>query len=51
MTAGSPGIVTTTMLNAYYNSHESYVRAVARELRKEYELIDPQGFPAAARLS
>ena len=44
MTAASPGIVTTTMLNAYYDSHEDYVRAVARELRKEYELIDSQGF-------
>jgi 5-methyltetrahydropteroyltriglutamate--homocysteine methyltransferase len=44
MSAASPGIVATTMLNAYYDSHESYVRAVARELRKEYELIDSQGF-------
>jgi 5-methyltetrahydropteroyltriglutamate--homocysteine methyltransferase len=44
MTAASPGIVTTTMLNAYYDSHESYVRAVARELRKEYEFIHGQGF-------
>jgi 5-methyltetrahydropteroyltriglutamate--homocysteine methyltransferase len=44
MTAASPGIVTTTMLNGYYDSHESYVRAVARELRKEYEFIHRQGF-------
>jgi 5-methyltetrahydropteroyltriglutamate--homocysteine methyltransferase len=44
MTAASPGIVTTTMLNAYYTSHEDYVRAVARELRKEYELIHSHGF-------
>ena len=44
MSAASPGIVTTTMLNAYYDTHESYVRAVARELRKEYELIDSHGF-------
>lgn len=44
MTAASPGIVTTTMLNGYYDSHENYVRAVARELRKEYEFIHSQGF-------
>src|ERR1700754_1293775 len=44
VTAASPGIVTTTMLNAYYDTHEDYVRAVARELRKEYELIHSQGF-------
>jgi 5-methyltetrahydropteroyltriglutamate--homocysteine methyltransferase len=44
MTAASPGIVTTTMLNGYYDSHESYVRAVARELRTEYEFIHSQGF-------
>lgn len=43
MTAASPGIVTTTMLNAYYDSHESYVTAVARELRKEYELTYSKG--------
>lgn len=44
MTAASPGIVATTMLNGYYDSHEDYVRALARELRKEYELIASQGF-------
>ncbi|MQA87114.1 MAG: methionine synthase [Streptosporangiales bacterium] len=43
MTAASPGIVTTTLLNGYYDSHESYVQAVARELRKEYELIHSKG--------
>lgn len=44
MTAASPGIVCTTMRNAYYDSHEAYVRAVARELRKEYELIVERGY-------
>lgn len=44
MTAASPGIVCTTMRNAYYDSHEAYVRAVARELRKEYELIVSRGY-------
>ena len=39
MTAASPGIVATTMLNAHYASHEAYVFALARQMRKEYELI------------
>ena len=25
MTAPSPGIISTTMLNAYYDSHEAYL--------------------------
>ena len=44
MTAPSPGIVSTTMLNAYYDSHESYLMALARELRKEYMAIHEAGF-------
>src|SRR5438128_12226194 len=32
MTAPSPGIISTTMLNAYYDSHESYLSALAREI-------------------
>jgi 5-methyltetrahydropteroyltriglutamate--homocysteine methyltransferase len=32
------------MLDAHYGSHERYVRALAREMRKEYELIVAQGF-------
>lgn len=39
MTAASPGIIATTMLNAHYDSHEAYVFALAREMRKEYALI------------
>ncbi|MBV8407627.1 MAG: cobalamin-independent methionine synthase II family protein [Alphaproteobacteria bacterium] len=39
MTAASPGIIATTLLNAHYDSHEAYVFALAREIRKEYELI------------
>src|SRR5437667_9002274 len=39
MTAPSPGIVSTTMLNAYYDSQESYLSALARELRNEYRAI------------
>jgi len=43
MTAASPGIVATTMTNAWYDSHEAYVFALARELRREYELIAGRG--------
>jgi 5-methyltetrahydropteroyltriglutamate--homocysteine methyltransferase len=43
MTAASPGIIATTMPNAYYESHERYVFALAREMRKEYELIVASG--------
>jgi 5-methyltetrahydropteroyltriglutamate--homocysteine methyltransferase len=44
MTAASPGVIATIMLDAYYGSHEQYVRALAREMRKEYELIVARGF-------
>jgi 5-methyltetrahydropteroyltriglutamate--homocysteine methyltransferase len=44
MTAPSPGIVSTTMLNAYYDSHEAYLTALAREMRKEYLAIHEAGF-------
>jgi len=35
----SPGIIATTLLNAHYDSHEAYVFALARQMRKEYERI------------
>jgi 5-methyltetrahydropteroyltriglutamate--homocysteine methyltransferase len=44
MTAASPGVIATIMLDAHYRSHERYVRALAREMRKEYELIVARGF-------
>jgi 5-methyltetrahydropteroyltriglutamate--homocysteine methyltransferase len=44
MTAASPGVIATIMLDAHYGSHERYVRALAREMRKEYELIVSRGF-------
>ena len=44
MTSASPGIIATTMINEYYDSYESQVFALARELRKEYELIASYGF-------
>jgi 5-methyltetrahydropteroyltriglutamate--homocysteine methyltransferase len=43
MTAASPGIIATTMLNAYYDSHERYVFALAAQMRQEYELIHARG--------
>jgi 5-methyltetrahydropteroyltriglutamate--homocysteine methyltransferase len=42
-TAPSPGIVATTMMNAYYGSHEDYLSALARELRPEYQAIHRAG--------
>ena len=44
MTAVSPGTAATILLNAHYDSHERYIAALARELRKEYELIHARGF-------
>ena len=44
MTAASPGVIATIMLDAYYGSHERYVRALAREMKKEYALIVARGF-------
>ncbi|HEY2382400.1 MAG TPA: cobalamin-independent methionine synthase II family protein [Terriglobia bacterium] len=44
ITAPSPGIVSTTMLNAYYDSHEAYLMALARELSNEYRAIHEAGF-------
>jgi 5-methyltetrahydropteroyltriglutamate--homocysteine methyltransferase len=44
MTAASPGTIATILLDGFYGSHERYVRALAREMRKEYELIHARGF-------
>ena len=44
MNAPSPGIVATTMLNAYYDSHQAYLDAIARELRIEYSRVVDAGF-------
>ena len=43
MTAPSPGIISTTMLNAYYESHDAYLVALAREIRNEYLAIHRAG--------
>jgi len=44
MTAPSPGIISSTMMNAYYDSQESYLQALAREMSKEYRAIHEAGF-------
>src|SRR5262249_28347683 len=44
MTAASPGVIATILLNAHYDTHERYVAALAREMRGEYELIHARGF-------
>jgi len=43
MTAPSPGIISTTMLNAYYPSHDDYLDAIAREMKNEYQAIHRAG--------
>ena len=43
MTAASPGIISSTMLNAYYDSHEAYLDAIAREMKNEYQAIHKAG--------
>jgi 5-methyltetrahydropteroyltriglutamate--homocysteine methyltransferase len=43
MTAPSPGIISSTMLNAYYDSHDAYLAAIAREMRNEYLAINKAG--------
>jgi 5-methyltetrahydropteroyltriglutamate--homocysteine methyltransferase len=44
MNAASPGIIATTMLNAYYKSYEDYLAAIAREMHKEYAAVVNAGF-------
>jgi 5-methyltetrahydropteroyltriglutamate--homocysteine methyltransferase len=43
MTAPSPGIIASTMLNAFYPSQEAYLAAIAREMRNEYQAIHQAG--------
>jgi 5-methyltetrahydropteroyltriglutamate--homocysteine methyltransferase len=43
MTAPSPGIIASTMLNAYYATHEAYLAAIAREMKNEYQAIHRAG--------
>ncbi len=43
MTAPSPGIIASTMLNAFYASNEAYLAAIAREMSHEYMAIHKAG--------
>jgi 5-methyltetrahydropteroyltriglutamate--homocysteine methyltransferase len=43
MTAPSPGIISSTMLDAYYGSQGKYLSAIAREMRNEYQAIYKAG--------
>src|ERR1700692_1821123 len=43
MTAPSPGLVATTMLNQHYDSHETYLTALAKALSNEYRAIHNAG--------
>ena len=43
MTAPSPGIVATTLLNQHYDSHEAYLMALAKALSHEYRAIHDAG--------
>jgi methionine synthase II (cobalamin-independent) len=43
MTAPSPGIIASTMLNAFYDTNEAYLAAIAREMRPEYQAIHKAG--------
>lgn len=39
MTAATPGLISTTLHNQYYDSHEEYVFALAEEIQTEYDRI------------
>jgi 5-methyltetrahydropteroyltriglutamate--homocysteine methyltransferase len=43
MTAPSPGIIASTMLNAYYDTNEAYLAAITREMSNEYLAIHKAG--------
>jgi len=43
MTAPSPGIIASTMLNAFYASQEDYLAAIACEMRNEYRAVAEAG--------
>jgi 5-methyltetrahydropteroyltriglutamate--homocysteine methyltransferase len=43
MTAPSPGIISSTMLDAYYGSHDKYLSALSREMKNEYQAVHQAG--------
>jgi 5-methyltetrahydropteroyltriglutamate--homocysteine methyltransferase len=44
MNAPSPGIIATTMMNAYYETDQAYLNAIVREMSKEYRAVVDAGF-------
>jgi len=43
MTAPSPGIISSTMLDAFYGSQDKYLSAISREMKNEYQTIAKAG--------
>ncbi|MFZ1195260.1 MAG: cobalamin-independent methionine synthase II family protein [Pseudolabrys sp.] len=43
MTAPSPGIISSTMLDAFYGSQDKYLTAISREMKNEYHAIHKAG--------
>ncbi len=43
MTAPSPGIISSTMLDTFYGSQDKYLSAIAREMKNEYQAIYKAG--------
>jgi 5-methyltetrahydropteroyltriglutamate--homocysteine methyltransferase len=43
MTAPSPGIISSTMLDAFYGSHDKYLSAISREMKNEYQAVHKAG--------
>jgi len=43
MTAPSPGIISSTMLDAFYGSQDKYLTALSREMKNEYQAIHKAG--------
>ncbi len=43
MTAPSPGIISSTMLDAFYGSQDKYLTAISREMKNEYQAISKAG--------
>lgn len=43
MTAPSPGIISSTMLDAFYGTQDKYLTAISREMKNEYQTIHKAG--------
>ena len=43
MTTPSPGIISSTMLDAFYGSQDKYLTAISREMKNEYHAIHKAG--------